>query len=112
MSSDLQERVRCPCHILCLFLVADFSSRWTAGRSVPLAATRIYEMSFFTGFGISALLYYFLNVVFPIPGKYAIFEEVDVSEGEKSDGSMVEDEREADSKKSNSAEEVVYPVRA
>jgi NCS1 family nucleobase:cation symporter-1 len=69
-------------------------------------------MSFFTGFGVSALIYYFLNVVFPIPGKYAIFEEVDVSEGEKSDGSMVEDEREADSKKSNSAEEAVYPVRA
>ena len=79
MSSDLQERVRCPCHILCLFLVADFSSRWTAGRSVPLAATRIYEMSFFTGFGISALLYYLLNVIFPVPGSSKEFEEVDLS---------------------------------
>ena len=26
------------------------------GRTVPLAATRIYEISFFTGFGVSALV--------------------------------------------------------
>nr|VWO94499.1 Thiamine transporter [Ganoderma boninense] len=36
------------------------------GRSVPLAATRIYDMSFFTGFGVSALVYWSLNL-FPRP---------------------------------------------
>jgi nucleobase:cation symporter-1, NCS1 family len=81
-----------------------------AGRTVPLAATRIYEMSFFTGFGVSALIYYTLNVIFPVPGKYATFEEVDVSEFDKSRGSMVDDERDADSKKTNSVGEAAYPA--
>ncbi|PIL23546.1 transporter [Ganoderma sinense ZZ0214-1] len=51
------------------------------GRTVPLAATRIYEMSFFTGFGVSALVYWSLNRLFPIGGasECATFEEVDVS---------------------------------
>ena len=51
------------------------------GRTVPLAATRIYDMSFFTGFGVSALIYYALNVLFPVRGapECARFEEVDVS---------------------------------
>ncbi|KAA1472103.1 NCS1 nucleoside transporter family, partial [Dentipellis sp. KUC8613] len=38
------------------------------GRKVPMAATHIYQMSFFTGFGVSALIYYALNVLFPAPG--------------------------------------------
>jgi len=81
------------------------------GRTVPLAATRIYEMSFFTGFGVSALVYYSLNMVFPVPGKYATFQEVDVSEGEKSQGSIVEDERDDDdSKKASSGEVNVHHV--
>ncbi|KAI0064413.1 NCS1 nucleoside transporter family [Artomyces pyxidatus] len=49
------------------------------GRTVPLAATRIYQMSFFTGFGVSALVYLTLNHMFPVPGKSKHFEEVDVS---------------------------------
>ncbi|KAF8911262.1 permease for cytosine/purines, uracil, thiamine, allantoin-domain-containing protein [Mucidula mucida] len=49
------------------------------GRSVPLAATRIYEMSFFTGFGVSSLVYIVLNYVFPVPGMASSFEEVDLS---------------------------------
>ncbi|KAF9528685.1 permease for cytosine/purines, uracil, thiamine, allantoin-domain-containing protein [Crepidotus variabilis] len=49
------------------------------GRTVPLAATRIYQMSFFTGFGVSALIYYLLNRAFPVPGLSKEFEEVDVS---------------------------------
>ena len=51
------------------------------GRTVPLAATRIYEMSFFTGFGVSALIYWSLNMLFPVRGssECATFEEVDVS---------------------------------
>jgi NCS1 family nucleobase:cation symporter-1 len=69
-------------------------------------------MSFFTGFGVSALIYYSLNVIFPVPGKHTNFEEVDVSEGEKPDDSIVEDDRDTDSKKSHSEEEAVYPVRS
>ncbi|TEB23337.1 NCS1 nucleoside transporter family [Coprinellus micaceus] len=38
------------------------------GRDVPLAATRVYQMSFFTGFGVSSLVYYVLNRLFPVPG--------------------------------------------
>lgn len=54
-----------------------------AGRVVPLAATRIYEMSFFTGFGVSALVYWSLNFAFPAAGKSSSsFEEVDLSAGE------------------------------
>jgi nucleobase:cation symporter-1, NCS1 family len=68
-------------------------------------------MSFFTGFGVSALVYYSLNMVFPVPGKYATFQEVDVSEGEKSQGSIVEDERDDDdSKKTSSGEVNVHHV--
>jgi NCS1 family nucleobase:cation symporter-1 len=63
-------------------------------------------MSFFTGFGVSALVYFSLNIVFPVPGKYAIFEEVDVSEGD-SVGSTAEDERDVDSGKKHSSEETV-----
>ncbi|GAA6016753.1 hypothetical protein JCM10207_003241 [Rhodosporidiobolus poonsookiae] len=36
------------------------------GTPVPLAATRIYNLSFFTGFGVSALVYFVLCKVFPI----------------------------------------------
>lgn len=50
------------------------------GRTVPIAATRIYQMSFFTGFGVSALIYYLLNRLFPVPGSNpGKFEEVDLS---------------------------------
>ncbi|KII87587.1 hypothetical protein PLICRDRAFT_640728 [Plicaturopsis crispa FD-325 SS-3] len=51
------------------------------GRTVPIAATHIYEMSFFTGFGVSALVYWLLNLAFPVPGAFAVFKEIDVSEG-------------------------------
>lgn len=49
------------------------------GRTVPLAATRIYELSFFTGFGVSAIVYWTLNRVFPVIGAADTFEEIDVS---------------------------------
>ncbi|KAF9051532.1 permease for cytosine/purines, uracil, thiamine, allantoin-domain-containing protein [Panaeolus papilionaceus] len=52
------------------------------GRDVPLAATRIYQMSFFTGFGVSSLIYYVLNKIFPVPGASTKFEEVDVSDSD------------------------------
>ncbi|KZP18169.1 hypothetical protein FIBSPDRAFT_829695 [Athelia psychrophila] len=83
------------------------------GRTVPVAATRIYEMSFFTGFGVSAVLYYLLNVAFPVPGKFSKFEEIDVSAGEEnlkaiSDGvsSHEEEEEDVDTKKGGSRAEV------
>ncbi|KZV72774.1 NCS1 nucleoside transporter family [Peniophora sp. CONT] len=52
------------------------------GRSVPLAATRIYEMSFFTGFGVSMVVYLTLNYLFPPAGKNAHFLEIDESANE------------------------------
>ena len=36
-------------------------------------------MAFFTGFGVSAVTYYLLNVFFPVPGFTKTFEEVDIS---------------------------------
>ncbi|TFY75658.1 hypothetical protein EWM64_g8354 [Hericium alpestre] len=53
------------------------------GRTVPIAATHIYEMSFFTGFGVSALIYYLLNVVWPAQGLSKTFKEVDLSADEE-----------------------------
>ncbi|KAG8825648.1 hypothetical protein FRC19_010852 [Serendipita sp. 401] len=49
-------------------------------RDVPLPAKRIYQMSFFTGFGVSALIYISLNYFFPTPGSWQKFDEVDESE--------------------------------
>ena len=37
-------------------------------------------MSFFTGFGVSALVYIVLNQIFPVQGANSKFEEVDDSE--------------------------------
>jgi len=69
------------------------------GRTVPLAATRIYDMSFFTGFGVSALIYYLLNVAFPVPGTSKTFEEVDVSAFGSTDvDTKNSDEKEVDGK--------------
>jgi hypothetical protein len=53
-----------------------------AGRTVPLVATRICQMSFFTGFGVSSLMYYGLSVAFTSPGSFQHFKEVDLSEDE------------------------------
>ena len=39
-------------------------------------------MSFFTGFGVSSLMYYCLNVAFPPMGRFKHFKEVDLSDGE------------------------------
>ncbi|KDQ58522.1 hypothetical protein JAAARDRAFT_155037 [Jaapia argillacea MUCL 33604] len=63
------------------------------GRTVPIAATHIYQMSFFTGFGVSSLIYFLLNIVFPVPGKSSQFEEVDVSEGERVSQDEVDDRK-------------------
>ncbi|KAJ7599114.1 permease for cytosine/purines, uracil, thiamine, allantoin-domain-containing protein [Mycena floridula] len=68
------------------------------GRDVPLAATRIYQMSFFTGFGVSALTFWGLNLLFPVPGAADKFEEVDVSDGVDYDNSSQGDAIEEDEK--------------
>lgn len=52
---------------------------YIAGHEVPLVATRIYELAFFTGFSVSSIVYYVLNRLFPIIGAAEKFEEVDVS---------------------------------
>lgn len=39
-------------------------------------------MSFFTGFGVSAIVYYVLNRIWPSPGAFQDFKEVDESEFE------------------------------
>ena len=74
-----------------------------AGRTVPLAATRIYDMSFFTGFGVSALVYYLLNVAFPVTGASTTFEEIDVSAyGDEDMFPKNSDESASDGKESSS----------
>lgn len=37
------------------------------GTPVPMAATHIYQLSFFTGLGVSSTIYYLLNRFFPVP---------------------------------------------
>ncbi|KAE9405020.1 hypothetical protein BT96DRAFT_988856 [Gymnopus androsaceus JB14] len=74
------------------------------GRKVPIAATRIYEMSFFTGFGVSMVIYLLLNWAFPVPGRFETFEEVDVSAWENDDKS--------DSNSSNEEGEKQDPFRS
>ncbi|OAX32891.1 hypothetical protein K503DRAFT_794647 [Rhizopogon vinicolor AM-OR11-026] len=49
------------------------------GTPVPTAAAHIFDLSFFTGFGVSAIAYYVLNRIFPPPGAADKFEEIDVS---------------------------------
>ncbi|PFH48677.1 hypothetical protein AMATHDRAFT_64898 [Amanita thiersii Skay4041] len=52
------------------------------GRKVPIAATRIYGISFFSGLLVSSLVYYLFNLVWPAPGpgRNATFREWDISE--------------------------------
>lgn len=78
-----------------------------AGRTVPIAATRIYEMSFFTGFGVSMVVYLLLNWAFPVPGTFQTFEEVDVSGW---NGSDIDDK--SDDICSNEEAETQYPFKS
>ncbi|PCH35187.1 hypothetical protein WOLCODRAFT_107089 [Wolfiporia cocos MD-104 SS10] len=57
-----------------------------AGRVVPLPATHIYQLSFFTGFGVSALVYWTLNQMSPAKCASLTFKEIDLSdEADESD---------------------------
>lgn len=49
------------------------------GTPVPVAATHIFDLSFFTGFGTSSIVYYILSRIFPVIGAAKVFEEIDVS---------------------------------
>jgi NCS1 family nucleobase:cation symporter-1 len=64
---------------------------FTAGTPVPTAATHIFQLSFFTGFGVSGIAYYILNAIFPPPGAADKFEEIDVSGYEERMTSLDED---------------------
>ena len=79
---------------------------------MPLAATRVYEMSFFTGFGVSALIYYTLNRFFPARGANAKWEEVDVSSFNDSASvrASVSDGSDSIKSKAGDAVENVYKV--
>jgi hypothetical protein len=62
-------------------------------------------MSFFTGLGVSSLVYYGLSVAFPPPGCFRHFEEIDLSEGELPGGERdVPVNAEPDEKKSSEKE--------
>lgn len=78
MSWDLQERVS-SYSVLTLTLMKTEMLFLSAGRDVPLAATRIYSMSFFTGISVSAVVYWALNLLFPTPDASRTFKEVDES---------------------------------
>lgn len=68
-----------------------------AGQTVPLEATRIYQMSFFTGFGVSSIVYYVLNRIWPSPGAFQDFKEIDESEFELREAEGEEGEYPSDS---------------
>lgn len=55
-----------------------------AGQIVPLAATRIYQLAFITGFGVSTIIYLALNYFWPPVGKEVSdhFEEIDHTDWE------------------------------
>lgn len=71
----------------------------TAGRSVPIAATHIYQMSFFTGFGVSAVVYCSLSYAFPPVGMHRTFEEIDVSDISDEDRGFEVDDKSSIEKK-------------
>ncbi|KAH9829586.1 permease for cytosine/purines, uracil, thiamine, allantoin-domain-containing protein [Rhodofomes roseus] len=50
-----------------------------AGQPVSEAAIHIYDLSFFTGFAVSASIYWTLNQIFPAAGAAKTFQEVDHS---------------------------------
>ncbi|KAG9015029.1 hypothetical protein FRB94_007101 [Tulasnella sp. JGI-2019a] len=65
---------------ICGILINVVGFAGAVGTKVPLAATRIYELSFFTGFCVSAIVYITINYFFPSPGSGRSFEEIDESD--------------------------------
>ncbi|KAG1876891.1 permease for cytosine/purines, uracil, thiamine, allantoin-domain-containing protein [Suillus tomentosus] len=66
------------------------------GIPVPAAATHIFDLSFFTGFGTSSIVFYILSKMFPVPGAADIFEEIDVSGYEEKMANCNEDTKSKD----------------
>lgn len=81
------------------------------GQTVPLAATRVYDLSFFTGLGTSGLVYWILNMLFPAPGAAKRFQEVDESAMEISTGGEATEER-TDSEKDSEKEDIKDSVHS
>ncbi|KAF9886344.1 hypothetical protein FE257_011603 [Aspergillus nanangensis] len=48
------------------------------GREVPVGAQYIYNINYFSGFIVSAVMYYILTLVVPVPGTSSTWHEVDV----------------------------------
>lgn len=65
---------------------------------MPIAATHIYQMSFFTGFGVSALVYCALSYAFPPAGAHSVFAERDVSEDDDESADVAQDTCSVDKK--------------
>ncbi|KAG2059596.1 hypothetical protein BDR06DRAFT_927579 [Suillus hirtellus] len=66
------------------------------GIPVPAAATHIFDLSFFTGFGTSSIVFYILSRMFPVPGAADTFEEIDVSGYEEKMANCNEDTKSKD----------------
>ncbi|KAG8981726.1 hypothetical protein FRB90_007054 [Tulasnella sp. 427] len=76
------------------------------GRTVPLGATRVYQLSFFTGFGVSALIYCTLTKLFPTPGSWQPFEEIDESDYKARERDHVMEDSDDDKKGSGASVDV------
>lgn len=50
---------------VCGILINVVGFAGAVGNTVPIAATRIYNLSFLTGFGVAAIVYIALNKIFP-----------------------------------------------
>jgi NCS1 family nucleobase:cation symporter-1 len=75
--------------LVCFFSCGAYNS--TVGVPVPLAATHIYDLNFFTGFGTSSIVYYILSRMFPPLGAAGEFEEMDISRYEETMMNIDED---------------------
>jgi len=85
---------------ICGILINVVGFAGAVGDKVPIGATHVYELSFFTGFGVSTLVYFLLNKLFPPPGAWQQFEEVDESEFKRREAREQNDD--ADYKNSDS----------
>lgn len=65
------------------------------GRKVPIGATYIYNINYFSGFIISGGMYYILTRISPVPATSASWNEVDIDVSDLSvayDGRMVDED--------------------
>ena len=69
-------------------------------------------MSFFTGFGVSSVVYVLLNYIFPVPGPgmASKFREVNLSEEDVYDETTGDDHKKSDDEKHSYVAEEVREV--